>query len=157
MNLLCRDESCSVYQMKNETGDGTATYYEVYPGIGVMYNDFHMEHCPSRKFEQNTHTFAIHHCREGRVEWEVSNGAYLYLASGDIMLDSSATENNHCSFPVSHYHGITITTVSYTHLDVYKRQEIESVVWPGVNNILPDNILSISVILSFVILISLFA
>lgn len=35
MNLLCRDESCSVYQMKNETGDGTATYYEVYPGIGV--------------------------------------------------------------------------------------------------------------------------
>ena len=109
MNLLCRDESCSVYQMKNETGDGTATYYEVYPGVGVMYNDFHMEHCPSRKFEQNTHTFAIHHCREGRVEWEVSNGAYLYLASGDIMLDSSATENNHCSFPVSHYHGITIT------------------------------------------------
>ena len=87
MNLLCRDESCSVYQMKNETGDGTATYYEVYPGIGVMYNDFHMEHCPSRKFEQNTHTFAIHHCREGRVEWEVSNGAYLYLASGDIMLE----------------------------------------------------------------------
>ena len=41
MNLLCRDESCSVYQMKNETGDGTATYYEVYPGIGVMYNDLY--------------------------------------------------------------------------------------------------------------------
>ncbi len=57
----------------------------------------------------NTHTISIHHCREGRIEWEVSNGAYLYLASGDIMLDSSATENNHCSFPVSHYHGITIT------------------------------------------------
>ena len=45
MNLLCRDDSCSVYQMKNETGDGTATYYEVYPGIGVMYNDFHMASC----------------------------------------------------------------------------------------------------------------
>lgn len=56
----------------------------------IMYNDFHMEYCPSRKFENNTHTFAIHHCREGRIEWEVSNGAYLYLASGDIMLDSSA-------------------------------------------------------------------
>lgn len=35
MNLLCRDESCSVYQMKNDTGDGTATFYEIYPGIGV--------------------------------------------------------------------------------------------------------------------------
>lgn len=108
MNLLCRDESCSVYQMKNETGDGTATYYEVYPGIGVIYNDFHMASCPPRRFD-NTHYISIHHCREGRIEWEVSNGAYLYLASGDIMLDSSATENNHCSFPVSHYHGITVT------------------------------------------------
>ena len=96
------------YQMKNETGDGTATYYEVYPGIGVIYNDFHMASCPPRRFD-NTHYISIHHCREGRIEWEVSNGAYLYLASGDIMLDSSATENNHCSFPVSHYHGITIT------------------------------------------------
>ena len=26
MNLICRDESCSVYQMKNDTGDGTSTY-----------------------------------------------------------------------------------------------------------------------------------
>ena len=108
MKLLCRDESCSVYQMKNETGDGTATYYEVYPGMGVIYNDFHMASCPPRRFD-NTHNISIHHCREGRIEWEVSNGAYLYLASGDIMLDSSATENNHCSFPVSHYHGITVT------------------------------------------------
>lgn len=110
MNLVCRDESCSVYKMKNETGDGTATFYEVYPGIGVMYNDFHIGSCPSRQFD-NTHNISIHHCREGRIEWEVSNGAYLYLylASGDIMLDSSVTVNHHCSFPVSHYHGITIT------------------------------------------------
>ncbi len=36
-------------------------------------------------------------------------GAYLYLAPGDIMLDSSATENKECSFPLSHYHGVTIT------------------------------------------------
>lgn len=109
MKRICCDEFCSVYQMKNDTGDGTATFYEVYPGIGVMYNDFHMENCPSRKFENNTHTISIHHCREGRIEWEVSNGAYLYLASGDIMLDCSTTENKQCSFPVSHYHGITIT------------------------------------------------
>ena len=58
MNLLCRDESCSVYQMKNETGDGTATYYEVYPGIGVIYNDFHMASCPPRRFD-NTHYISL--------------------------------------------------------------------------------------------------
>ena len=95
MKLLCRDNACSVYQMKNSTGDGTMTFYEVYPSIGVMYNDFHMGNCPPRKFKNSIHTISIHHCREGRIEWEVSNGAYLYLASGDIMLDSSATENKH--------------------------------------------------------------
>ena len=75
MNLLCRDDSCSVYQMKNETGDGTATYYEVYPGIGVMYNDFHMASCPPRHFD-STRNIGIHHCREGRIEWEVSKVGY---------------------------------------------------------------------------------
>ena len=35
--------------------------------------------------------------------------AYFYPASGDIMLDGSATENKECSFPLSHDHGITIT------------------------------------------------
>lgn len=108
MNLLCRDDSCSVYQMKNETGDGTATCYEVYPGIGVMYNDFHMTGCPPRRFV-SSRTIGVHHCREGRIEWEVSDGSYLYLASGDIMLESFVTENKHCSFPIGHYHGITIT------------------------------------------------
>ena len=108
MKLLCRDEHCSVYQMKNETGDGTAACYQVYPGISVLYNDFHISNCPSRKFGSE-HIISIHHCMEGRIEWEVSSGAYLYLASGDIMLDSSATENKECSFPLSHYHGITIT------------------------------------------------
>ena len=43
MGLLCRDEACSVYQMRNETGDGVATFYPVYPGISVMYSDFHMK------------------------------------------------------------------------------------------------------------------
>ena len=108
MKLLCRDEACSVYQMKNETGDGTATYYQVYPGIYVLFNDFHMMSCPPRKFD-NEHIITINHCREGRIEWEVSNGAYLYLASGDIMLESVTTKNEQCSFPLCHYHGITVT------------------------------------------------
>lgn len=108
MKLLCKDEVCSVYQMKNETGDGTVTHYQVYPGISVMYNDFHMETCPPRKYKDE-HIINIDHCREGRIEWNVAGGAYLYLSSGDIMLDSSANVNKTCSFPLSHYHGITIS------------------------------------------------
>lgn len=108
MKLLCRDEVCAVYQMKNETGDGTITHYQVYPGINVMYNDFHMLTCPSRKFTYE-HIISIDHCREGRIEWDVADGSYLYLASGDILLDSSANVNKKCSFPLRHYHGITIS------------------------------------------------
>lgn len=108
MKLLCRDEICSVYRMKNDTGDGTATVYELFPGILVMYNDFHMETCPSRDFNDGR-LLAIHHCKEGRIEWEVGSGNYLYLASGDMMIDNSAVKNQYCSFPLQHYHGITIT------------------------------------------------
>lgn len=108
MNLICRDKSRSVYQMQNETGDGLSTFYEVYPGIWVLYNDFHLASSRPRKFG-GQHIITINHCKEGRIEWEVSNGTYLYLASGDVMLDSSITENKHCSFPLNHYHGITVT------------------------------------------------
>lgn len=108
MNLLCRDDTCSVYRMKNETGDGTATVYEVFPGIIVMYNDFHMEISPSRNLDDNR-IFAIHHCQEGRIEWEVRNGGYLYLSAGDMMVDTFSVNNFHCSFPMRHYHGITVS------------------------------------------------
>lgn len=108
MNLLCRDDTCSVYRMKNETGDGTATVYEVFPGIIVMYNDFHMEISPSRKLDDNR-VFAIHHCQEGRIEWEVKNGGYLYLSAGDMMVDTFSVNHFHCSFPMQHYHGITVS------------------------------------------------
>ena len=109
MQLICKDELCSVYQMKNETGEGVVTFYSVYPGIGIMYNDFHMDVCPPRDLGGTMNIFAIHHCREGRVEWEISNGTYLYLVPGDVLLDSSETKNKKCSFPTKHYHGITIT------------------------------------------------
>lgn len=110
MKLLCRDTACSVYQVKNETGDGTATYYQVFPGIYVLYNDFHIANCPARKFEEE-HIIGIHHCREGRIEWEIADGAYLYLSAGDTLLESSAIENRQCSFPLSHYHGITVAII----------------------------------------------
>lgn len=107
MKLLCWDEKSSVYQMKNESGDGTVTVYHVYPGVEVMYNDFHISSCPSRQYEDNS-VITIHHCLEGRIEWEVCDGTFLYLAPGDIMIENSVFKNQICNFPLSHYHGITI-------------------------------------------------
>ena len=98
MGLLCRDEACSVYQMRNETGDGVATFYPVYPGISVMYSDFHMTDCPPRRFEKSRF-INIHHCLEGRVESEVYNGTYIYLEPGDTMIENFSMEHQYCSFP----------------------------------------------------------
>lgn len=41
---LAESDGCSVYQFRNETGEGTITLYEVFPGVILAYNDFHMQH-----------------------------------------------------------------------------------------------------------------
>lgn len=110
MKMLCSDEICTVFQMENETGEGTATVYQPYSGIYIMYNDYHMAGCPARQIEYKQ-TIIIEHCREGRIEWETSNGTYLYLAAGDTMLDSLSSKNQMCNFPLCHYHGVNITVV----------------------------------------------
>lgn len=42
--LLAQSDGCAVWQFRNETGDGTMTTYEVFPGVMLAFNDFHMEH-----------------------------------------------------------------------------------------------------------------
>lgn len=108
MSLLCKDEKCMVYKVINKTGEGTITVYNVFNGISLHYNDFHMETCTSRFINDDGPILEINHCREGRIEWESCNSAYFYLASGDLMIDSFNPINDICGFPLSHYHGITI-------------------------------------------------
>ncbi len=112
--LVCKDEDCSIYRICNDTGDGTITAYSVFDGISLHYNDFHIKSTPARK-QSSFDVLEIHHCREGRIEWEVDNGAYLYLSSGDLMIDDMGRKNKNCSFPLSHFHGITIV-ISLDHI-----------------------------------------
>lgn len=107
VQLVCKDEDCSIYRVCNDTGDGTITAYSVFDGMSLQYNDFHIKNTPARK-KSSSNVLEIQHCREGRIEWEVENGAYLYLASGDLMIDNMERKNQNCSFPLSHFHGITI-------------------------------------------------
>lgn len=43
MVLLAETKECSVFQMKNSTGEGIMTMYQVFPGLTISYNDYHME------------------------------------------------------------------------------------------------------------------
>ena len=108
LQMLCRDDLCSVYQMRNNSGDGTVIYYQLYPGMAVMYNNFHSEEGTGRNVGTG-HYISIHHCLEGRMESEVSSGEYLYLEPGDILLENiDAAKYRYYSFPINHYHGVSI-------------------------------------------------
>ena len=40
--LLVENDSCAVWQFRNESGEGTMTVYDVFPGVMLSFNDFHM-------------------------------------------------------------------------------------------------------------------
>lgn len=41
---MAQSDGCAVWQFRNETGDGTMTTYEIFSGVMLAFNDFHMEH-----------------------------------------------------------------------------------------------------------------
>ena len=69
--LLAQSGGCAVWQFCNEAGEGTMTTYEVFPGVMLGFNDFHMEYFESR-YVADRRLLAIDHCREGR--WSTPRG-----------------------------------------------------------------------------------
>lgn len=105
--LLAESDGCSVWQFCNETGEGTMTVYEVFPGVMLSFNDFHMAYYQSG-FVPNNRMFAIDHCREGQMEYAAKNGMVGYMTSGDIKLDRRRQHTGKFVFPSCHYHGLTV-------------------------------------------------
>jgi len=108
MLLLAETKECSIFQMKNNTGEGIMTMYQVFPGVSISYNDYHMESFDST-YTTNRNLFCIDHCREGRLEYSAAHGAFSYFEAGDLKLDRRITHQGHFEFPLAHYHGLMIT------------------------------------------------
>lgn len=104
--LLAQSGGCAVWQFRNETGDGTMTTYEVFPGVMLAFNDFHMEHYDCG-FISDRRLLAIDHCREGRMEYAAGGGMVAYTAAGDMKLDLRERHTGTFQFPSCHYHGLT--------------------------------------------------
>ena len=104
---IARSSGCSVFQFRNETGDGTMTVYEVFPGVELIYNDFHMN-CYDSDYKPEADLFCIDHCREGRLEYPAKSDAYSYVEAGDLKFDRRLTHTGKFDMPLSHYHGITV-------------------------------------------------
>ena len=105
--LLAQSDGCAVWQFRNETGDGTMTTYEVFPGVMLSFNDFHMERFES-SYVADRRLFAIDHCREGRMEYSPGNNMLAYTEAGDLKLDLREQHTGTFVFPSHHYHGLTI-------------------------------------------------
>ena len=106
-NLLAHSDGCTVWQFRNEAGDGTMTAYDVFPGVMLSYNDFHMERFDST-YVPDRRILAIDHCREGRMEYAAGDGMVGYTAAGDMKLDLRRQHTGAYVFPSSHYHGLTV-------------------------------------------------
>lgn len=105
--LLAQSDGCSVWQFRNETGDGTMTVYDIIPGVVLSFNDFHMEHYKST-YIPHRRMIAIDHCREGRMEYAAGNGIIAYTTTGNVKLDLRKQHTGTFSFPACHYHGLTV-------------------------------------------------
>ncbi len=110
ISILCRDANCIVYQVNDESGEGVMTHYEIFPGIVLLFNDFHLRQCYSQ-FRPGADILCIDHCREGRIEWELDHSTCVYVEAGDININTREQHERNFHFPLQHYHGLTIGIV----------------------------------------------
>ncbi len=101
------DKDCMLLSMPEGRDVGSMTVYTVFPGITVMYSDFHTDQCTT-KFTYSSSMISIDHCREGRIEWERADGRFCFLGENDMQLSASSQSAGTYGFPTGHYHGITI-------------------------------------------------
>lgn len=105
---VVRTDDCQVLRLNDATGEGMMTTHLVFPGVYLMYNDFHLTQCFS-EFQTDAEMLAIDHCREGRIQHEVTRDAFGYLEPGNLRVDSRAHHTGQFFFPLGHYHGIGIS------------------------------------------------
>lgn len=106
--IFMQDGYDSVYRFRNETGEGTITVHEVFPGVTLAYNDFHMSYYDS-VYRPDREVFCIDHCREGRLEYPAGNDTYSYVEAGDLKVDRRLTHVERFEMPLAHYHGAMVS------------------------------------------------
>lgn len=107
--MLSKDETCTVFHIENNTGDGYMSFYELFDGIYLLFMDCHIENvdeCCTVCLGKDV--MEINHCREGRIECISKSGKSVYLGKGDFQISFCDLHFCSASFPTTHYHGVTI-------------------------------------------------
>ncbi|WP_283171651.1 helix-turn-helix domain-containing protein [Curtanaerobium respiraculi] len=100
--------SRSILRISNETGSGTMLFHNIFPGIAVSFNDFHMQRCVTG-VHSAAKPLCIDHCREGRMEQPLHGGTYVYVEKGDLKLDDRSHHEGVFELPLSRYRGISVS------------------------------------------------
>lgn len=95
-----------IYRFRNGRGDAKVDSYKVFPGIELNIYSVHMD---SFFFgaEEEGNFMEIHHCSEGRMEQGQKDGS-AYIMPGDLSVTVKRQRFGEYSFPLCHYHGISI-------------------------------------------------
>ena len=103
---LVEGGNCRVFQFHSGTGEGIMTQYDLFPGVSLMYNDFHMESYDSA-FRTTEDLLCIDYCRQGRMEY-LPAGCVLLCGGGRPEAGPAAGAPGPFYLPLAHYHGITV-------------------------------------------------
>ncbi len=95
-----------IHRFRNDRGDAEVASYKVFPGIELNIYSVHMDGFLFRE-EEEGNFMEIHHCREGRMEQGRENGS-AYIMPGDLSVTVKRQRFSEYSFPLCHYHGISI-------------------------------------------------
>lgn len=133
VEIIEREDDCTIYRLTDHGGEVVMTSYGVFPGIRLIYNDVHAPLCATDVSHPLGNIFEIEHCREGRVECQMDD-QFFYLAPGDISVHGKDDVGRETLFPLSHYHGITIM------LDVDQAPRCLSCILDGID-VRPDALL----------------
>ncbi|ROR23948.1 AraC family transcriptional regulator [Mobilisporobacter senegalensis] len=107
IEIISQSDDCSIYRMKTDGGDGIMTSYQVFLGVELIYNDFHMGNCLHNK-RPCKDIMEINHCRQGRFECDFNNGTCVYLEEGDLSVNMLSNMTKNSCFPLEHYYGVSV-------------------------------------------------
>jgi AraC-like DNA-binding protein len=109
--LALKNDGFAVFRLENATGNGVVTAYGVFPGVSLAYFDLHMQKANgfgAFATQGSEPVLSVNHCREGRFECETNSGERIHLGQGDLAVSNMPSPLRASSFPLSHYHGISI-------------------------------------------------
>lgn len=96
-----------IHRFRNGKGDAEIASYKVFPGIELNIYSVHMNRFYFGT-EERGNFMEIQHCYEGRMEQVREDGA-AYIMPGDLSVMVKRQRRSEYSFPLCHYHGISIS------------------------------------------------